>query len=116
LAALSSQTPEARRGRGLRRAGLTAKARTEQIMGHAKNASRRNANRMAFGVKLGSDPGVNHLATNRQPVRHEVVTHVLGTFCYPCLRAGQGGSLVAGVRYIAKPTNSEALFSYRRAA
>ena len=31
----------------------------------------------------------NDLATNRQPGRHEVVTHVLGTFCYPCLRAGQ---------------------------
>jgi hypothetical protein len=29
------------------------------------------------------------LATNRQPVRHEVVTHVLGTNCYPCLRAVQ---------------------------
>ena len=25
----------------------------------------------------------------RQPVRHEVVTHVVGTFCYPCLRAVQ---------------------------
>ena len=23
------------------------------------------------------------------PVRHEVVTHVLGTTCYPCVRAGQ---------------------------
>ena len=30
------------------------------------------------------------LQTPRQPVRHEVVTYVLGTFCYPCLRAGQG--------------------------
>jgi len=25
-----------------------------------------------------------------QPVRHEVVTHVLGTVCYLCVRAGQG--------------------------
>ena len=24
----------------------------------------------------------------RQPVRPEVVTHVLGTFCHPCVRAG----------------------------
>jgi len=24
-----------------------------------------------------------------KPVRHEVVTHVLGTTCYLCLRAGQ---------------------------
>ena len=26
----------------------------------------------------------------RQPVRPEVVTHVLGTFCHPCVRAGPG--------------------------
>src|SRR6516165_4361299 len=29
------------------------------------------------------------LATPRQPERRVVVTYVLGTFCYPCLRAGQ---------------------------
>src|SRR6185503_10049092 len=34
--------------------------------------------------------GAENLATPRQPVRPEVVTHVLGTFRYPCLRAGQG--------------------------
>src|SRR5712671_6844096 len=34
-------------------------------------------------------PGAESLATPRQPVPHEVVTHVLGTFCYLCLRAGQ---------------------------
>jgi len=28
------------------------------------------------------------LANHRQPVRHEAVTHVLGTICHPCLRAG----------------------------
>jgi len=27
----------------------------------------------------------------RQPVRHEAVTHVLGTLCYLCLRAGHVG-------------------------
>src|ERR1700758_259918 len=27
-----------------------------------------------------------NLATPRQPERHLVVTYVLGTFCYPCLR------------------------------
>ena len=27
-------------------------------------------------------------ATYRQPVRYPRVTHVLGTFCYPCLRVG----------------------------
>ena len=34
-------------------------------------------------------PGAENLATPRQPVRHKVVTHALGTFCYPRLRAGQ---------------------------
>ena len=33
-------------------------------------------------------PGAENPATPRQPVRHEVVTHLLGTTCYPCLRAG----------------------------
>jgi len=32
--------------------------------------------------------GTKDPANHRQPVRHEVVTHVLGTFCYLCLRAG----------------------------
>src|SRR5258705_5413537 len=36
-------------------------------------------------------PGAENLATPRQPVRHEVVTHVLGTTCYLCLRAGHTG-------------------------
>src|SRR3982074_3879652 len=34
--------------------------------------------------------GAENPATPRQPVRHEVVTHVLGTWCYLCVRAGQG--------------------------
>ncbi len=32
--------------------------------------------------------GTEDLANHRQPVRHEVVTHVLGTNCYLCLRVG----------------------------
>ena len=32
--------------------------------------------------------GAENLATPRQPVWPEVVTHVLGTFCHPCVRAG----------------------------
>jgi hypothetical protein len=31
-------------------------------------------------------PGAENLATPRQPVRHEVVTNVLGTFRYLCVR------------------------------
>src|SRR5829696_995426 len=34
--------------------------------------------------------GAENLAAPRQPVRPEVVTHVLGTVCYPSLRAGHG--------------------------
>ncbi|WP_247386968.1 MULTISPECIES: hypothetical protein, partial [unclassified Bradyrhizobium] len=63
----------------------------------------------------GIDFGVNDLATARQPDRHEVVTHVLGTsFTY--VSGLDRGTLVAGDRYMAKPTIVEALFSYRRAA
>lgn len=36
-------------------------------------------------------PGTENLADHRQPVPHQVVTHVLGTICHPCLRAGQDG-------------------------
>jgi hypothetical protein len=34
-------------------------------------------------------PGAENPAPSRQAVRHEVVTHVLGTFCDLCVRAGQ---------------------------
>ena len=32
--------------------------------------------------------GAENFAANRQPLRPKVVTHVLGTFCYLCVRAG----------------------------
>jgi len=41
---------------------------------------------------------------------------LLGNGAYPNRVKGVWGEVVAGVRYIAKPTISEALFSYRRAA
>jgi hypothetical protein len=34
-------------------------------------------------------PGAENPATPGQPVRHEVVTHVLGTICNPCLKVAQ---------------------------
>jgi hypothetical protein len=40
---------------------------------------------MHYGIHRS---GAENLANHRQPVRLEVVTHVLGTFCHPCLRAG----------------------------
>src|SRR5581483_9194249 len=45
---------------------------------------------MRSAPSVRSTLGVNDLATPRQPERHEVVTHVLGTFCYLCVRAGHG--------------------------
>ncbi len=45
-------------------------------------------------------PRAENLATSRQPVRPEVVTHVLGTLCYRYLRARQrlvGGGRGTGV-------------------
>ena len=43
--------------------------------------------------------GAENLADHRQSVRHETVTHVLGTFCHPCLRVGQQNAGAArGIR------------------
>ena len=44
-------------------------------------------------------PGAENLATPRQPVRHEVATHVLGTGCYLCVRAGHNSGLAEGVGF-----------------
>src|SRR6185437_2601116 len=49
----------------------------------------------AFSVSC-INSGANNLATPRQPGRPEVVTHVLGTFRYPCLRAGQSNCWCPG--------------------
>jgi len=46
-------------------------------------------------------PAAEDLATPRQPVRHEVVTYLLGTICHPCVRAGQirpGGGSGTGIQ------------------
>src|SRR6266702_4506130 len=51
-------------------------------------------------------PGAENPATPRQPVRHEVVTLVLGTTCYPCLRADKakgGGESVSQLPLMYKP-------------
>src|SRR5580700_8209347 len=53
-------------------------------MRHCWNAAR-SATRSASNW---IDFGVNDLATPRQPERPEVVTHVSGTICYLCVRAG----------------------------
>ena len=52
----------------------------------------------------GRGPEAEDAGTLGQPVRHAVVTHVLGTACNPCLRVVQGrtwregGSHIAGLR------------------
>ena len=88
LGRAEQSTPEARRGAA--RAGLTATARAEQNS-HAMDASRWNAaDRPTRSAPNWIDFGVNDLETFRQPERPEVVTHVSGTICYLCVRAGHG--------------------------
>jgi hypothetical protein len=53
-----------------------------------------------------------------EPIRVKVNGRLAALIGAPAFPEGSlsGVKLVAGVRYIAKPTISEALFSYRRAA
>jgi hypothetical protein len=56
--------------------------------------------------------GAEDLATSRQPVRAKVVTHVLGTICHPCVRAGQmrlGGRRVRHTSVLGHPSRFEAI-------
>src|SRR5215831_10455056 len=102
LAALSPSTPEARRGRAWAR-GVDGGSADRAIMATAM---------MRYAVTSQSDPlgvcwinpGGNDVATPRQPERPEVVTHVLGTFCYLCVRAGHNFMLVGEVGL--EPTKS----------
>ncbi len=60
------------------------------LAGQTRNQGgrRRHMARQLHGLRSGIDrPGTEDLTDNRQPVRHEVVTHVLGKACYLCLRA-----------------------------
>ena len=43
------------------------------------------------GIWLASfmDYDLGYFDLEQRPLRHEVVTYVLGTFCYLCVRAGQ---------------------------
>jgi hypothetical protein len=51
---------------------------------------------MIFGVLRSGDSGAR---TTRKSLRPESVTYVLGTLCYPCLRAGpQGDGGGGGIR------------------
>src|ERR1700730_3490732 len=60
------------------------------------NASASRRSTTAFGSSAScatiSDTSIwsREPCNPRQPVRPEVVTHVLGTFCHPCVRAGPG--------------------------
>src|SRR5664279_5234198 len=57
-------------------------------MAHAMDASQCNPTDRMRSVSNWIGSGVNDLETPRQPDRHEVVTHVLGTMRYLCVRAG----------------------------
>jgi len=55
----------------------------------AVEAERRLLSRLIPRCDLGYPPGAEKPAAHRQPLRSEVVAHVLGTLRHPCLRAGQ---------------------------
>src|SRR5215472_8337259 len=91
LGALSGQAPKPAGAAPLAR-GLDGESALRAIMANAMGRSSWNAT--GTGLSRKSDSGAKHLATPRQPVRPEVVTHVIGTFRYRCLRSGQFISLV----------------------
>ena len=56
----------------------------------ALGSRRRHLNRQLYELRSRIyRTGTENPATHRQPVRPVVVTYVLGTFCYPCVRVGQ---------------------------
>ena len=58
-----------------------------------KGGGRRHLDRQLHGLRSGIyRPGTENPATCRQPVRCKGVTHVIGTNCYPCLRAGHSST------------------------
>ena len=64
------------------------------VLAGQDSASRKST--MAFGSSASCTTILDistwsRAATSRQPVRPEVVTHVLGTICHPCVRAGHEG-------------------------
>src|SRR5215467_459256 len=85
LGALSGQAPKPAGAAPLAR-GLDGESALRAIMANAMGRSSWNAT--GTGLSRKSDSGAKHLATPRQPVRPEVVTHVIGTFRYRCLRSG----------------------------
>jgi hypothetical protein len=84
LAALGRQPPKLTGARPLAR-GVDGESACRAIM--VMPSMRHAAPHRSGCVSVNS--GVNDLATPRQPERPEVVTHVLGTFRYLCVRAGQ---------------------------
>ena len=85
--------PRSPQGRGTR--GVDGDSASRAKWRTPSDASRRNAADRTPSASNWIDPRVKP-ENPRQPVRHEVVTHVSGTICYLCVRAGQGGSVVAG--------------------
>jgi transposase InsO family protein len=66
--------------------------RLRRSLARIKGGRRRNLARKLHDLRSGIHrSGTTNFAAHRQPVRHEVVTHVLGTTCYLCLRAGHLG-------------------------
>lgn len=76
-----------RGSRGRRSLNLVDLRKT--IQGNSEENAKRATEGLSHDLRLGAE----NFAAPRQPVRHEVVTHLLGTLCYLCLRAGQWANM-----------------------
>ena len=81
--------PRSPQGRGTR--GVDGDSASRAKWRTPSDASRRNAADRTPSASNWIDPRVKP-ENPRQPVRHEVVTHVSGTICYLCVRAGHSDS------------------------
>ena len=51
-------------------------------------------------------PGAENLTTHRQPARHDIVIHVLGTFSHPVVRAGHTNRVPKPFMWSSNPVKS----------
>jgi transposase InsO family protein len=91
--------PRPRRSRHSLRTHLHDEKEDQHLHRHGRTTlgteggRRRNLGRNLHGLRSGIHRlGTENPATYRQPVRYPGVTHVLGTFCHPCVRVGQADS------------------------
>src|SRR6516162_10547969 len=92
LGRAKQSTPRSPQGARLSARGVDGERACRAIIAVPMNALR-NAPKPGCVQRRFDSPwskGPCNPPTPRQPERHAVVTHVFGTFCYLCVRAGQG--------------------------